>query len=72
MSIFCLGLSFFFRAFAFQSAPLRFEPRRYVLAVPQYFAAPQNFERIVGLGRGLLGLYWDAALNATEVFTGEI
>ena len=28
--------------------------------------------RIVGLSRGLLGLYWAAVLTATEVFTGNL
>ena len=37
-------------------------------AVPQCFAAPQNFERIVGRRLGLLGLYWGAVLIATKVF----
>ena len=36
--------------------------------VPQCFAAPQNFKRIVGLRLGLLGLYRGAALIATDVF----
>ena len=53
-------------------APLRYEPRRCVLVVPQCFAAPQNFKRIVGLRIGLLGFYRGGALIATEYFTGEI
>ena len=36
-------------------------------AVPQCLAAPQNFERIVGLSRGLLGLFSGAVLNATAI-----
>ena len=46
-------------------APLRYEARLCAPAVRQCFAAPQNFERIVGLRLGLLGLYWGAVLNAT-------
>ena len=41
-------------------------------AVPQCFAAPQYFERIVGPRLGLLGFYRGDALIATDVSPGEI
>jgi hypothetical protein len=40
--------------------------------VPQCFAAPQNFERTVGLRLGLLGIYRDGGISATEIFARGI
>ena len=40
-------------------------------SVPQCIAAPQNFQRIVGLSLGLLGLYRGDALIAIDVSPDE-
>ena len=46
------------------SKPAKRRERVCVFIAPQCFAAPQIFQRIVGLRLGLLGLYWGAVLIA--------